>query len=100
MNKIGYIFKDKGSRITNNKIGSSYWFIYTLLFGFVITILFIIFDQTLKVYLYPTTLTLTGGVTTSADKWLSFWGLMPFMIVAILGIFMFFKLTSKDTEEQ
>lgn len=78
---------------------SAFWFVYAMIFLFVITILYIIFGQILKVYLYPTTLQLTGGVTTEPDKWLSFWGFTPYIIILVIGLFLFFKLTQKDTSE-
>ena len=84
--KKAYIFK-------GNKRGSSYWFIYTLAFAFVLAILYIIFGQILNVYIYPTTEYLSGGDTTEPDRWLSFWGWVPFMIVFIIATFMYFKLT-------
>lgn len=85
-------------RLLNNRVGSSYWFMYTLAFLFVIGILYIIFNETLHVYLYPTTELLTGGVTTAPDKWLGFWGFTPFIIIFIGLMFMFFKLTQRDTQ--
>lgn len=85
-------------KMFSNKSGSSYWFIYTLIFAFVLVILYIIFNQTLKVYIYPTTQMLTGGDTTKADNWLSMWDWMPFIILLIIGLFLFFKLTQRDTQ--
>jgi len=97
MKKKEYIFKDTTSKLLNNNRGSSYWFMYVLLFGFVVTLLYIIFGQILHVYLYPTTIYLTGGDTTEPDRWLGFWGLVPFIIILIIGLFMFFRLTQRDT---
>ena len=85
-------------RLLKSKKASSYWFMYTLAFLFVIGILFIIFDETLHVYLYPTTQMLTNNNTEEADRWLGFWGFTPFIIVFIGLLFMFFKLTQKDTQ--
>jgi uncharacterized BrkB/YihY/UPF0761 family membrane protein len=85
------------NEMLKSKTGSSYWFLYTLAFAFVIGILFIIFNQTLLVYIYPTTMYLTNvsgtPQTQEADKWLGFWGLVPFIIIFVIGIFLFFRLT-------
>jgi hypothetical protein len=78
--------------------GSSYWFIYSLAFLFILTILYIIFGEILHVYIYPTTMDLTGGQTVSADKWLGFWGFTPYIILLVIGLFLFFKLTQRDTQ--
>lgn len=94
--KKAYIFKGPKRGILNNRKASSYWFIYILAFGFVLAILYIIFGQILNVYIYPTTEYLTGGDTTEPDRWLGFWGWVPFMIVFIIAIFMYFKLTSVE----
>jgi len=84
-------------KIIKNKVGSSYWFMYTLAFLFVLGVLYIVFNQTLQIYLYPTTQFLTNGVTTEADRWLGFWAFTPFIIIFIALIFLFFKLTQRDT---
>ena len=88
-------------QLLDSKRGSSYWFVYALLFGFALTLLFIIFNETLKVYIYPTTVMLTNvsGTphTQNADQWLSYWDFMPFIIVLILGLFIFFRSTQSDT---
>ena len=83
----------------SQKRASSYWFIYTLAFAFVLAILYIIFSQILHVYLYPTTQMLSNGNTTEPDKWLGFWGLVPYMIIFIIGLFMYFRLTQSSTGE-
>lgn len=85
-----YIFKD---RMTQNKSGSAYWMIYTMMFLFILSILYIIFGQILNVYIYPTTEYLSDGDTTAPDKFLSVWGWVPYMIVLIIGLFAYFKLT-------
>ena len=88
----------------HSKSGSSYWLIYALLFGFALTFLFIIFNETLKVYIYPTTIMLTNASGTAqtsyADKWISYWDFMPFIIVLIVGIFIFFRTTQNDTVDR
>lgn len=83
-----------------NKKASSYWFIYSMAFLFCLTILYIIFGQVLKVYIYPTTVYLTNGTTTEADKWLGFWDFTPYIILLIIGLFLFFKLTQRDTQNE
>jgi uncharacterized BrkB/YihY/UPF0761 family membrane protein len=80
-----------------SKAGSSYWFMYTLLFIFATTLLYIIFSQILHAYLYPVTIQISGGQTAAADRWMGFWGFVPFIIVLILGLFIFFRLTQRDT---
>lgn len=82
------------------KRGSAYWFIYALMFGFALTMLYIIFGQILHVYVYPTTVELTSGNTSLADKWLGFWAFTPYIIVLIVGLFLFFKLTQRDTTSE
>lgn len=94
-----YIFKGTTSRLLNNTRGSSFWFIYTLAFAFVLAILYIIFGQILHVYIYPTTQFLTNGDTTAPDLWLTYWGWVPFMIVLIIAAFMFFRLTNTPSGE-
>lgn len=88
-------------KMLGNRTGSSYWFIYSLAFLFVIGILYIVFNQTLLVYVYPTTQMLTNvsGIehTETADQWLGFWGLVPFILILIIGMFIFFKLTQRDS---
>lgn len=81
--------------LSMNKKGASYWFIYALAFGFVLTILYIIFGQVLQEYLYPTTIIMTGGGANmaEADKWLSFWAYVPFIIVLFVLLFMYFRMT-------
>jgi len=81
-----------------NKVGSAYWFIYAMIFAFALTILYIIFGQILNVYIYPTSLELTGGDMTEPTRWLGFWGFVPYIILVIIGLFLFFKLTQKDTQ--
>jgi len=100
-NQKAYIFKGVKSKLLNNHRGSSFWFIYTLAFAFVLAILYVIFGQILHVYIYPTTEFLTGGGANMAepDKWLTFWGWTPFMIVLIIAAFMFFRLTSTPSGE-
>lgn len=94
-----YIFKGKGTRLMNNRKGSSYWFIYALVFAFIIALLYIIFNQILNVYLYPTTQYLTGGVTTEPDKWLGYWGMMPYIIILVILAFLYFRLTQRPGEQ-
>ena len=91
-NKKAYIFK-------GNKRGSSYWFIFTIAFAFVLTILYIIFGQILNVYLYPTSQYLSAGNTTTQDKWLGFWGMVPYMIIFIILAFLYFRLTQSQSGE-
>ena len=97
--KKAYIFKGKHTRIWNSRVGSAYWFIYVLAFALILGLLFIIFNQILNVYLYPTTLMITGGNTTDPDKWLGYWGMMPYIIILIIGLFLFFRLTQSSTGE-
>lgn len=80
-----------------NRRGSSYWFIYSLAFLFVLTILFIIFNQILNVNLYPISQDMTGGDMTEPTKWLSFWNFTPYILVIIIIMFIFFKLTSRES---
>lgn len=87
------------NKLSNSKSGSSFWFIYVLAFVFVITILFIIFSQILKIYIYPTTVSLTNGNTADADRWLGFWDMLPYVIILIGVLFMFFRLTQRETVE-
>jgi len=87
----------KPTKLFSNHRASSYWFMYTLAFLFVLGVLYIIFNQTLQVYLYPTTEYLTGGDNTQPDRWLGFWALTPFILIFIGLIFLFFKLTQRDT---
>jgi uncharacterized BrkB/YihY/UPF0761 family membrane protein len=89
------IFNHK--KLWKNKVGSTYWYIYTLAFLLVMGVLYIIFNQTLQVYLYPTTLYLTGGNTAEPDRWIGFWEMTPYIIVLIGIVFLFFKLTQRDT---
>lgn len=89
--------KNNIRRMLNDRTASAYWFIYALAFLFVITILFIVFNQTLRVYLYPTTIMLTEGDTAKPDKWLSFWEFTPYIIVLIVVMFIFFKLTQRES---
>jgi hypothetical protein len=81
-----------------NKKASAYWFIYALIFAFALTILYIIFGQILNVYIYPTSVELTGGHMEEPTKWLGFWGFVPYIILVIIGLFLFFKLTQRDTQ--
>lgn len=90
--------KRRASIISINKSGSAYWFIYALIFAFALTILYIIFSQILNVYIYPTSVELTGGDMTEPTKWLGFWGFVPYIILVIIGLFLFFKLTQRDTQ--
>lgn len=84
-------------KIIKNRKASSYWFIYSLAFLFVLTILMIIFGQILNVNLYPISQDLTGGDMTEPNKWLSFWNFTPYIIVLIVLVFIFFKLTSRES---
>jgi uncharacterized BrkB/YihY/UPF0761 family membrane protein len=95
MNIINH--KHKMNLFKGNRKGSSYWFMYTLAFLFVLGVLYIIFNQTLQVYLYPTTQMLTHGDTTQPDRWLGFWRFTPLIMIVIALLFMFFKLTQRDT---
>jgi multidrug efflux pump subunit AcrB len=95
--KEGISINMKAHRI--NRKGSAFYFIYAMAFLFVLTILYIIFGQVLKVYIYPTTVQLTGGDMTQPTKWLSFWNFTPYIIILIIGLFLFFKLTQRDTTE-
>lgn len=90
----------KPSLLKNKNAGSSYWFIYVLIFGFVLAILLIVFSQVLKVYIYPITQTLTGGDTQQADKYMGFWDMMPWVIVVLLLLFMYVRMTQPETNEQ
>lgn len=91
-----YIFKGLHTRLQKNRKGSAYWFLYVLIFGLIIALLFIIFNQILNIYLYPTTEYLTGGDTTEPDKWLGYWAMMPYIIVIVLLAFMYFKFTQQN----
>lgn len=97
--KKAYIFKGRDSRMMNNRKGSSYMFIYGLAFAFILALLYIVFNQILNVYLYPTTQFISGGDTAEADNWLGFWGMVPYMIVFIIALFMYFRLTQSQTGE-
>lgn len=90
--------KRRASKIHINKSGSAYWFIYAIIFAFALAILYIIFGQILNVYIYPTSEYLTGGDMSKPDKWLSFWDFTPYIIILIIGLFLFFKLTQRDTQ--
>lgn len=94
-----YIFKGRNRKILNNRKGSSYMFIYGLAFAFILALLFIVFNQILNVYLYPTTQFITGGDTSEPDNWLGFWGMVPYMIVFIIALFMYFRLTQSQAGE-
>jgi len=81
------------------KKASSYWFLYILAFTFVLAILWIIFNQILQVYIYPTTILLSNGDTSQPDRWLTFWNFMPWIIVLLILIFSFIKFTQPETTE-
>jgi len=85
--------------ISINTKGSAFGFIYGLAFLLVLVILYIIFSQVLNVYIYPTTLELTGGEVTEPTKWLKFWDFTPYIILFVVGLFLFFRLTSRDTTQ-
>ena len=80
-----------------DKKASVYWFIYAMAFLFMITIMYIIFNQILRVYIYPTTVDLAPDIS-KPDKWLGFWGFMPFIIVFIISLYMWIKTTSENKE--
>jgi hypothetical protein len=90
-------------KLLSSKVASSYWFIYTLAFAFVLAILYVVFGQILTVYVYPTTIYLSnvsGTVDTVApDKFLTVWGWVPYMIVLIILAFMYFRLTQSPSGE-
>lgn len=82
-----------------NKKASSYWFIYVASFAFVLIIMYIIFNETLQVYMYPTTQYLTNGSTigtSRADTFLGFWQLVPFILIIISLFYLFIKSVSKE----
>lgn len=85
-------------KIFNGKSGSAYWGVYTLIWAFILTLLFIIFNQILKVYIYPSTEIITSGNTTSALTWISFWNITPYILIFIIGLFLYMKLTQRDTQ--
>lgn len=98
MNTIAKFINKLKKKISIGRKGSAYWYVYALIFLFALLILYIIFGQVLQVYLYPTSLELTGGNMTEPDKYLRFWGFTPYIIVLVIILFLFFKLTQRDTQ--
>ena len=85
--------------IFNNKRASAYWFIYVLAFAMLLILMFIIFNQTLQVYIYPTTQFLVNGTSTTtarADTFLGFWEAYPIIMIIIILFFLFLKSTQND----
>ena len=91
-----YIFK---GMLARNRKGSAYWFIYAIAFAFILAILYIVFGQILNVYLYPTSEYLTGGNMTGPQKFLDTFGWVPYIIVLIIVVFLYFRLTQSPSGE-
>lgn len=86
-------------KMINNKKASAYTFIYVLAFLFLLGIMFIIFNEILQVYMYPTSQYLAQDVATGtakADKYLGFWQFAPFILVFVALLYLFLKSTQKD----
>jgi uncharacterized membrane protein YdjX (TVP38/TMEM64 family) len=86
----------------NNK-GSAYWMLYSFAFGFLLIMMFMIFNQILQVYIYPTTQYLTTDLATTtarADKYLGFWELVPYILLFLVLLFLFIKSTQKTYVQQ
>lgn len=89
------IFNKLGKR----KDGSAYWFMYIMLFLFGLGIMYVIFNEILQIYLYPTTQFLTSD-TSKADRFLGFWQLTPFILIFLALLFLFLKSTSEEAQVQ
>lgn len=79
--------------------GSAYTFVYVIAFLFLLGIMYIIFNQVLQIYMYPTSQYLAQDVATGtakADKYLGFWQFAPFIIIFVALLYLFLKSTQRD----
>ena len=69
--------------------------------------MYIIFNQILNVYMYPTTQYLVNGTTAigttvttaKADRYLGFWTYVPFILIFVLLLYLFIESTKKSNNE-
>lgn len=82
--------------MTNNllfkfKKGGAFNLIYGLFFLFALGLLFIVFNQINQNYLRPVldnpALNFSQNSTAYADRYLSAWNMMPYVIIFIVGLF-------------
>lgn len=100
--------------MTNKKASTGFAWIFALVTLFGLGVLYIVFNQVFLAYLVPTIKAQVNGsnggipidiatqneINTGIDKYIQFWGILPFVLFIVVIIYMIVVAVRKERESE